>query len=666
MAEPSTAIQAASTAQLLMCHALNPTVDVKLEQSMQPVKIYRPYRFKRFAAFCSVVLFLPQTFVRESDNVRADKALLECRRSAASEETPEDSGSRRSSNGQQPIPRVASTEPVVGHAAGAPSSNATPSAAPANSDALRFAGAGPAEPDRDESIVTSSAPSRRMMGDTIAGGGEPGRNDAGGGTDATSSTARLLYKEGGAKGEVAIGPVSPLDDGDSAVPPVTTTETRRKDGTHEVRCRSTTDCAVGSTAAAAGEILSDTAGDLTEPERSAAVVVTVGEFATATAAQGIDKAIAASAASAAVAAAADRSDHLAETSVNLESLTEAATSNPPVVLPAGYCETSNEPECASPSVADHIGAKATRSKAEDDGNPCPSPRSTTATALQTPPLPSTGKAHEKQVATTLGEAKSAADSPRLETRSSIATGESSRGTGSGAPRDGESPAPSTLTVECLAIRKPNCLAPKNVVARVHHMGVRGNQASTCEGRERLAARIQLSVGGTTSVAPGKLGLPLSSVDGGMSAYGLSTVGDSLASGGPGLSSASPASDYVRLADEVLPCPSRSRCGSPERWRPGGASENSTPSRFHLLSSESKTAPLCGAGGSTSLYEGVAASNINTDTDPEACWGAGGVGGGGGGGEAKAERVGEGREEGCLGAGFLRQDEEQPITVILVI
>lgn len=54
--EPSTAIQAASTAPLPMCHALYPTVDVKLEQRMQCVKIYRSYRFKRFAAFCSVVL----------------------------------------------------------------------------------------------------------------------------------------------------------------------------------------------------------------------------------------------------------------------------------------------------------------------------------------------------------------------------------------------------------------------------------------------------------------------------------------------------------------------------------------------------------------------------------------------------------------------------------
>lgn len=595
----------------------------------------------------------------ERDSVRTDKALIECRRSAASEETPEDSGSRRSSNGQQPIPRVASTEPVAGHAAGAPSSKATPSAAPVNSDALRFAGASPAEPDRDEFIVTSSAQSRRLMGDTIAGGSEPDRNDASDGADATSSTARLLYKEGGAKGGVATGPVAPLDDGDSTVPPVTTTEACRKDGTPEVRCRSATDCAVGSTAAA-GEIISDTAGDLTEPERPAAVVATAGEFATATAAQGTDKAMTASVA----AAATDISGHLADTSMGLESLPEAATSKPSVVLPTGYRGTSSEPERASPSVADHIGAKATRSKAEGDGNPCPSPRSTTATAPQKPPPPSTGKAHEKQAVPTLGEEKSAADSPCLDTRSNIATGETSRGTGSGAPRGAEGPAPSTLTVECLAIRKPNCLAPNNVVARVHHMGVHGNQASTCEGRERLAARIQLSVGGTPSVAPGKLGLPLSSVDGGMSAYGLATLGDSLASGGPGLSSASPASDYVRLADEVLPCPSRSRCGSPERWRPGGVSENSTPSRFHLLSSESKTAPLCGAGGSTSLYEGVAASNINTDTDPEACWGAGRVGGGGG--EAKAERAGEGKEEGCSGAGFLRPDEEQLITVIFVI
>lgn len=185
-----------------------------------------------------------------------------------------------------------------------------------------------------------------------------------------------------------------------------------------------------------------------------------------------------------------------------------------------------------------------------------------------------------------------------------------------------------------AMRKPYCLSPTNVTRQVQ---VRSDApavtGASCRERERLAARIQLSadndVAAVAAAAPfanaasrgNSPGLPPSISPG--TALGAEC---SFAQEGGGESGDT--GSRVSHANDVSACPpsaerkQRGGGGSPEhgncsggRWRdgPGGGggfcSPPSRSSRFHLPSSETKTAPLCGVGGSTSLYEGSAiASN----------------------------------------------------------
>lgn len=98
---------------------------------------------------------------------------------------------------------------------------------------------------------------------------------------------------------------------------------------------------------------------------------------------------------------------------------------------------------------------------------------------------------------------------------------------------------------------------------------------------------------------------------------------------------------------------------------GQCSSPSPSSRFYLPSSETKTAPLCGAGGSTSLYDGSLTNTTRSTTGARGREGAwcfsradseGAFLGCGGGGLESTETIKRGEvKKDC---GLPRVDEEQ--------
>ena len=231
--------------------------------------------------------------------------------------------------------------------------------------------------------------------------------------------------------------------------------------------------------------------------------------------------------------------------------------------------------------------------------------------------------------------------PSLEAITEAPGGESSGDSYGGGSRSGITPAAldvdaaPTLDMENggVAMRKPFCLSPTNVMRQA-----RGSSA-TCRERERIAARIQLSAGigvsAAAAAATSAKGVPpdslpwSSSVTGGGFDGGF-TMGSSYGGGGGSMSASGSPDSYNCPAENARSLPAgRSsaspsfsrRASSPEREERGvrwatvggattqnGQCSSSSPSlRFHLPSSETKTAPLCGAGGSTSLYDGSVAN-----------------------------------------------------------
>lgn len=220
------------------------------------------------------------------------------------------------------------------------------------------------------------------------------------------------------------------------------------------------------------------------------------------------------------------------------------------------------------------------------------------------------------------------------------------GCGSGGAQGGAAPAAattggSTLDLDCGggvgvgaggvggggAIRKPYCLSPTNVV-QGRSDAPTGTGAS-CRERERLAARIQLSADNEVAAVAAAAPFVNAASHGnppGLSPSGTAYVADSgFTSDAEGVSSKTgsglPDAKELNARPLSMERKPRSGAGSPEdgdhssdRWRAGddgpvaGRGYPSSPSpssRFHLPSSETKTAPLCGVGGSTSLYEGSA-------------------------------------------------------------
>lgn len=199
-------------------------------------------------------------------------------------------------------------------------------------------------------------------------------------------------------------------------------------------------------------------------------------------------------------------------------------------------------------------------------------------------------------------------------------------------------APSTAAVSTLdsetyggAMRKPYCLSPTNVMRQARVSGTTAGAGSSCKERERLAARIQLSAGANaagaaaavTGVNTGPQGvasgpLPLnSSTTGSCFDGGFTPDRGGREEGGWTSDNGSPAS--CGNADSTCWRSAGKMRGSPEREEHGGGRldgsgapiendrcpSSSPSSRFCLPSSETKTAPLYSAGGSTSLYEGSA-------------------------------------------------------------
>ena len=313
------------------------------------------------------------------------------------------------------------------------------------------------------------------------------------------------------------------------------------------------------------------------------------------------------------------------------------------------------------------------------------------------------------------------------------SGAKSSGVIAGAQQCGAGVATASSPVERgVIIRKPFCLSPASVAAQTSGPHRRA-AASSCEERERLAARIQLSAGSSNSIdaetgvavnAPqGHARLPLSSPNNGTRFAGANTDllggnGGSLVpgrgtlrgGGGDGgregfmTSGGSPGSDRARFLRTVSPergclggegfsttSPGRGVTSYENEGVVGGGGDvgngsgegahnpllqddpddrrsrqsSLSPLRFHLPSSVTKTAPLCSAGGSTLLHEGTlhnaSASggegawcflnaSDGTHSRHEEAEGATGDG-------AKAAK-----EERRPPVGFLKPDEEQPMTV----
>lgn len=171
------------------------------------------------------------------------------------------------------------------------------------------------------------------------------------------------------------------------------------------------------------------------------------------------------------------------------------------------------------------------------------------------------------------------------------------------------------------IRKPYCLSPTNVVRQARGgAGATATAGSSCRERESLAARIQ-RLGDINAAATATAVNPAAQTCSVSESGFVALSGHSEGEGsGGGAAGGSPPS-----AGRMPTPPSSSHGGmSPERSRScglliqdgdGGGSYCSSPSpssRFHLPSSETKTAPLCSAGGSTSLFEGQV---LRVDSEP---------------------------------------------------
>ncbi|CAM9882083.1 unnamed protein product [Ectocarpus sp. 4 AP-2014] len=220
------------------------------------------------------------------------------------------------------------------------------------------------------------------------------------------------------------------------------------------------------------------------------------------------------------------------------------------------------------------------------------------------------------------------------------------------------------------IRMPYCLSPTNVARQARGgSGAAATAGSSCRERESLAARIQ-RLGDINAAATANAVNPAAqncsvSESGFAALSGHSEGGGSAAGGGP---QSFADAEHPRLPSSGrMPTPTASSHGgiSPERPCPcgllvqdggGGGGYCSSPSpssRFHLPSSETKTAPLCSAGGSTSLFEGQV---LKADSEPVLRRAAER------GSEAKGKAMGsEGREtDGMLSspAAALQLDEEQ--------
>lgn len=284
----------------------------------------------------------------------------------------------------------------------------------------------------------------------------------------------------------------------------------------------------------------------------------------------------------------------------------------------------------------------------------------------------------------------------LEAITEVPGGESSGDSCNGDARSSAAPAASTAAaVSTLdseycggVMRKPYCLSPTNVMRQARGSGATVAVGPSCRERERLAARIQLSAGVNLAAAAAAVSgvntapqgvvsgpLPLTpSTTGSCFDDGFTTDGGGRDKGGWTSGNGSPASygnaenARLHLGGKTPSSPEREDCGS--GWLEGdGAptekdhcSSPSPSSRFYLPSSETKTAPLCGAGGSTSLYEGsTIATNKSTASarGGEGAWcfsrdGPEATIQGGGGGDAEMFAGGEVKE----GGGLPRLDEEQ--------
>lgn len=289
--------------------------------------------------------------------------------------------------------------------------------------------------------------------------------------------------------------------------------------------------------------------------------------------------------------------------------------------------------------------------------------------------------------------------PPLEAITELQSGESSGDSFNGDARGSAAlTAPSAAAVSTLdseycggAMRKPYCLSPTNVMRQARGPGATAAAGSSCRERERLVARIQLSAGvnnaaaatAVPSVNTGRQGVvsgpvPLNSstigscFDGGFTPdRGRGEEGGWTSGNGSPASYGNADTACLRSAGKTPSAPEREECGGGWLERSGAPIENdrcsssSPSSRFYLPSSETKTAPLCGTGGSTSLYEGPA---IAANKPTASAWGREGAGWfsrvgpeasiqGGGGGHTETMGViarGEAKE----GGGLLRLDEEQ--------
>lgn len=287
----------------------------------------------------------------------------------------------------------------------------------------------------------------------------------------------------------------------------------------------------------------------------------------------------------------------------------------------------------------------------------------------------------------------------LEAITELQSGENSGDSLNGDARGSAAPAaPSAADVSTLdseycggAMRKPYCLSPTNVMRQARGSGTTAAAGSSCRERERLATRIQLSAGvnataaaaAVPSVNTGQQGLvsgpvPLNSpTTGSCFEGGFTPDRGGGEEGGWTRGTGSPASYGIagnaclRSAGKAPSSPECEERGGGWLERRGAPIENdrcssSSPfSRFYLPSSETKTAPLCGAGGSTSLYEGSAiAANKSTASagGGEGVWCFSRVGPeasiqGGGGRHTETAGVIAGGAA-TEGGGLLRLDEEQ--------
>ncbi|CAM9912668.1 unnamed protein product, partial [Scytosiphon promiscuus] len=228
---------------------------------------------------------------------------------------------------------------------------------------------------------------------------------------------------------------------------------------------------------------------------------------------------------------------------------------------------------------------------------------------------------------------------------------------------------------------PYCLSPTNVTRQFQAgSDARAATGAGCRERERLAARIQLSADNEVAAVAAAAPFVNPASQGNPSGLSPSTSPGKASGADCGFAledrdTSSSIGNRLAQAIDVSARPlsvgrnPRAGAGSPDhgdrssgRWHvdggdgpgTGGGSSFSSPSppkRFYLPSSETKTAPLCGVGGATSLFEGsLATLNKSTATGFR---GDTGVETKGGGGEVKD---GAGLESSL--EGVLREDEEQ--------